>query len=93
MALQVLIQELPIGTPFKHVRDVATQDIQPERLFRIVAFRKSTALVENGVGVRTTMSKRTPVLSLSQEVWDKVARPAIAAPLEAPAERERKAAG
>ena len=95
MANQIRIAELGLGAPFLHVRDEGTGSPQAERVFRVVAFRASTAIIENGIGVRSSMSKKTTVLPLALEQWQKAARPAFAAPLETkarPAEGE-KAAG
>jgi len=65
LASQVLIRELTPGTAFIHVQDEGS-DPQPERVFRVVAFRKNTAVVENGVGVRTSMSKKTQVVPMKK---------------------------
>jgi hypothetical protein len=95
LANQIRIAELGVGAPFMHVRDEGTPTLQPERVFRVVAFRASTALIENGIGVRTSMSKKTTVFPVALEQWQRIARPALAAPLEtktSPAEGE-KAAG
>lgn len=83
MPNQVQIHQLVVGTPFMHVGDEGTKDIQPERVFRLIAIRASTAIVENAVGVRSSMSKKTTVVALAAEQWSKVARPSVAAPIAA----------
>jgi hypothetical protein len=86
---QVLVRELPMGSVFTTTKDAGTESPQPERVFRVVEIRKSTAIVENGIGVRTSMSKKTTVLPSSQEVWASLARPDIAAPfVAAPSEKK-----
>lgn len=100
MAHQVLIKELGVGAPFTHVKDEGTTAFQPERIFRVVELRASTAIIENGIGVRTSMSKKTRVLPLDAAQWAKIARPNLAEPIAPPAQPakpaeqgEQKAAG
>ncbi|MEZ0229981.1 MAG: hypothetical protein ACAI25_15260, partial [Planctomycetota bacterium] len=95
LANQIRIAELGLGAAFMHVHDEGTSAPQAERVFRVVAFRASTAIIENGIGVRSSMSKKTTVFPLALEQWQKLARPALAEPLDTkarPAEGE-KAAG
>jgi len=69
VAHQAIIRELAPGAPFIHVHDEGTKQLQPERVFRVVAFRASTVIVENAVGVRSSMSKKTRVHPLAATAW------------------------
>jgi hypothetical protein len=86
MPAQVLVKELGLGAPFMHVQDEGTATLQPERVFRVVALRASTVIVENGIGVRSSMSKNTRVAPLAATAW--AAQPAAKATAE-----QEKAAG
>jgi hypothetical protein len=81
------------GTILVHADDSETKNPQPERVFRVVEVRKRTVIVENGIGVRTSMSKETEVVPLPEEVWARVARPGVAAPLAAPLPEQKIVAG
>jgi hypothetical protein len=86
LVTQVLVSELAPGSFFVHAGDENTTGPRPERAFRIIGQRSRTAIVENGLGVRQSMSAKTPVLPLDAAVWTRVA-----VPKRPPATEERKA--
>ncbi len=64
MSSPVLIRDLAPGAVFKHVDEAGTAEPAPELVYRLIEVRKRTVFVENGAGVRTTMSRRTQVIPL-----------------------------
>jgi len=86
LASQVLVSELNPGSYFVHANDENTTAPRPERAFRIIGQRSRTAIVENGLGIRQSMSAKTPVIQLDAAVWTQVALPKRPAATE-----ERKA--
>jgi hypothetical protein len=66
MPSPVLIRDLAPNAFFKHIDEAGTASPPPELIYRVVEFRSRTVFVENGIGVRTTMSKKTQVLPVSE---------------------------